>query len=154
MSNYIKECTVTRLVSWPTLVGGIVMTTVLAPLAPTTGKPAQAQFAIRIGGGFYSPYGQGPYGGYGPGAYGGYGQPYGGVYDPGYGGPFNPRWGAGYGRGIYGYSGYGNTPYRHGYSYGYRSSPYTRFDGRSTYYQPYYQPPYGRVYAPFGYERY
>lgn len=136
----------TRLVSWPTLVGGIVMTAMLAPLVPAAGKPAQAQFAIRIGGGFYSPYGQGPYGGYGQ----SYNRGYVGGYGRMYGAPLYPPRMSGYGRGGYGYSGYGNTPYRNGYSYGYRIAPYTRFDGRSTYYQP----PYGRVYVPFGYGRY
>jgi hypothetical protein len=143
-------------VSWPTLVGGIVVTAMLTPLLPTTGKPAGAQFAIRIGGGFYSPYGQGPYGGYGQpyggygqGAYGSYGQPYGRVYGPGYGMPQNRGWGGGYGGGVYGYPGYGNSPYRSGYSYGYRGAPYGRYNGRTTYYQP----SNGRVYAPFGYGR-
>lgn len=150
MSN-LKECTVTRLVSWPTLVAGLVVTAVLAPLVPTSSNRAEAQVTIRFGGGFYSPYGQGPYGGYGQPyggygqrAYGGYGQPYGRVYGQGYGMPQNPGWGGGYG-----YSGYGNTPYRNGYSYGYRGAPYGRYNGRTTYYQP----SNGRIYAPFGYER-
>jgi hypothetical protein len=138
-----KEAIVNRLIRWPTLLGGIVMTAVLVPLAPTSSNRAQAQISVQVGSGaYYNPYGQGPYGGYAPG--------YGRVYGPGYGVPISPGQVPVYRGGVYAYPNYTTTYYRSGYGYGYRSTYYGRQYNRTLFYQP----SIGPVYVPFGYRPY
>lgn len=134
-------------IRWPTLVGGIVMTAALLPLAPTGGQRADAQVSVRMGSGsYYNPYGQSRYGGDSWGYDRRYGQ--------GYGYPLSSGSVEAYRRGGYAYPGYPSTvyrsAYRYRYSYGYRDAPYVRQLDRSIYYQP----SYGAAYVPFGYRPY
>ena len=138
-----------RFARLPALAGAIVVTAVVASLAPNPASRANAQV---VGDGFqshshYNPYGQGRYG-YGQQRYGTRGT---------------------FGRNAYGYSGYGVTPYGYGSNSGYRygnstryrsgslfnsgRNPYIRSYGGTGYYQPYsgyYQPYNGGVYFGFG----
>jgi len=138
-----EELIMKRNLRLPALVGAVVFAALLTSFVPGTSRPAQAQvrFSIQTGGGYYNPYGQGPYGGYG--------QSYGRGYDQRYAARAYADQAGRYGREAYaypGYTNYNNSPYRNRYSAGYRSAPYVRYYGRSSYYQP----SYGPVYAPYG----
>ena len=125
-----------RIFRLPIFAGLIVMTAVLASLAPTASSRLYAQMAL-----YYYPYGQGPYGGYGQ----AYAAPY-----PANGNMF-PSHNEMFASRAYGYTGYyGYVPPAYGNRFDYGNATHIRAYGRAAYYQP----SYGPVYVPFGYQNY